>query len=50
MNLNYRKICSMGPGGYHCRCCGPLPKERPVYRRRVRKIFSRLLDKILKDE
>lgn len=27
-------------GGYNCPCCGPRPKERPQYRRRVRHRIS----------
>lgn len=26
-----------GVGGYKCRCCGPMRKDRPAYNRRVRR-------------
>lgn len=27
---------NIGHGGYKCHCCGPVGKERPAHRRRVR--------------
>ena len=34
----YRRIGGLGPGGYHCSCCGPKKKDRPKFRRLVRHI------------
>ena len=34
----------IGPGGYHCACCGPAPKHRRRWRHRLRarlKVFDR---------
>lgn len=50
MKDNFKKVCSYGPGGYHCSCCGPSPKDRPAERRRTRKIITRLIEKELKKE
>lgn len=50
MMENQKKLCSYGPGGYHCSCCGPAPKERKKERRRLRKIFTRMIEQELKQE
>jgi hypothetical protein len=42
----HHRVISYGPGGYHCPCCGPNPKERQKERRLLRKRELRLLEKI----
>jgi hypothetical protein len=41
----------LGPGGWHCPCCSPSPKNRPRYLRAIkkkeRKMFSDLIRKDL---
>lgn len=43
----YRKTNTPGPGGWRCPCCAPAsgqPKKKA--KRKARKIFTRLIDKI----
>ncbi len=35
----------IGIGGYKCSCCGPKPKDRKKFRRRVRAVLKNLLYK-----
>ena len=42
----------VGPGGWHCTCCGPSPKNRPYYHRvskrgAVRRFFATLIEEAL---
>jgi len=30
-------IRKIGPGGWKCFCCGPMPKDRPLWRRMNRR-------------
>lgn len=33
-----RQSCKgIGPGGYHCSCCGPSPRQRKAHRRTTRR-------------
>ena len=43
----YRKINSVGPGGWKCGCCAPSPGQpKKKSKRRARKMFTQLLRKI----
>jgi hypothetical protein len=37
-------------GGYKCLCCGPSPKERPAYRRKIRARLKKITTKTMKRE
>lgn len=39
----------VGPGGYKCICCGPNPKERPKWRRLIRRRLKALTRKHIHD-
>lgn len=41
------RVISYGPGGYKCPCCGPNPKHRDKERKRNKKVFGRLIQKIV---
>ena len=47
-----RKLSSKrcGPGGYKCRCCGPLPSERKAHRRRIRRISDERVKRQIETE
>lgn len=36
MNIEEKEVNKVGPGGYKCPCCGPAPKDRKKWRRRIR--------------
>jgi hypothetical protein len=44
---SYMKDKDIGPGGYKCSCCGPLPKDRPQFRRTKRRRQKQALKKEL---
>lgn len=48
----YRKAAvPIGPGGWKCHCCGPAPgKLKKIHKRHSKKIFSSLIDKIVRQE
>ena len=35
----------IGPGGWHCPCCGPRPNDRKTFMRLVRRRIKRKEDK-----
>ncbi len=37
----------IGPGGYKCRCCGPHPRLRKQWRRKIRARLKAIHDKIV---
>jgi hypothetical protein len=41
---------NFGPGGYKCQCCGPLPKEKPSFRRKTRRVLKQEDIKLTKEE
>lgn len=47
----YRKASFVGVGGWKCACCGPAPgQDKKKHRRTDRRIFSQLIDKLVKEE
>lgn len=41
----------VGPGGWHCPCCGPAPKDRKKAIRRLKRgPFKRFLDKLVRED
>lgn len=46
----FHKLYRVGPGGFHCACCGPAPKHRVKARRVNRKRVERLVKKIENEE
>lgn len=34
--LKQQQHKGIGPGGWHCACCAPAPKDRTAHRRRAR--------------
>ncbi len=37
MSPEEKQANALGPGGYKCICCGPTPKQRPKWRRLIRR-------------
>jgi hypothetical protein len=48
MNKDEKLVNRVGPGGYKCHCCGPAPKDRPVWRRAMRKRLKVLHRKVIR--
>jgi methionyl-tRNA synthetase len=50
----FKKCQKTGIGGYHCSCCGPKPKDRPmtrrVARRRVKENTKVMVKEAMKEE
>ena len=44
--LSVKSHGAWGPGGWHCTCCGPAPKQRKKEARLHKKRLYRLLDKL----
>ncbi len=53
MNPEEKQANKVGPGGYKCICCGPAPKDRPKWRRKVKRrlsaIYRQQIRKTLKE-
>lgn len=45
MNVDEKTVSKLGPGGYKCICCGPAPKDRPQWRRRIRRRLKVIMRK-----
>jgi len=39
----------LGPGGYKCRCCGPHPRLRKQWRRKIRARIKAIHHKIIRN-
>jgi len=44
--FNVRHNGVVGPGGWHCNCCGPAPKHRGLAARLHKRKMYRLLDRL----
>jgi hypothetical protein len=47
--LSVKSHGAWGPGGWHCHCCGPAPKQRKKEARLHKKRLYRLLNRLEHD-
>ena len=51
MNTAEKEACrDIGPGGFKCPCCGPSPKNRPKWRRLMRRRLVAITRKTISTE
>ena len=48
--LSAKSWSCVGPGGWHCFCCGPAPKHRKLFARLHKRNMYRQWDKQIKKE
>jgi hypothetical protein len=48
VNKDEKQVSKLGPGGFKCYCCGPAPKDRPTWRRLVRRRLKALHHKVIR--
>ena len=48
--LSVKSWSCVGPGGWHCFCCGPAPKHRKLFARLHKRNIYRQWDRQLKKE